>query len=235
MTIVIVSMRIEIYARQECNYLLADFFCFDKISYLLGSSSRRVEVSAFLQEGAVLIVKGPSGSGKSTLLRVLSRLQELIDGQVLFRGVNMLSFTPQVWRSMIHYVPQKPAFFHGNVHENLLRPFTLKINKSKEFDLEIIQKSIGDLLLDLNIMGQDAGTLSGGEAARIALLRAIMLNPQILLLDEPTAALDEKAKQAVWEFLTDWLGKAPERGIILVTHTDESDTFPKANVLEIGG
>lgn len=183
----------------------------------------------------MLLVKGPSGSGKSTLLRVLSRLQELVDGQVFFQGTGMRSFTPQVWRSMIHYVPQKPAIFPGTVHDNLLRPYSLRINKLKEFDLETIQNSFDHLLLDFSIMEQNASTLSGGEAARIALLRSVIFNPHILLLDEPAAALDEKAKQAVLDFLTGWLAQKPERGIVLVSHTEESSIFPKANVLEIGG
>jgi putative ABC transport system ATP-binding protein len=214
---------------------LADFFCFEKISYLLGASSRRVEVSASLQDGSVLLVKGPSGSGKSTLLRVLARLQELVEGQVFFRGDSMLSFTPQVWRRKVHYVPQKPAVFPGTVHDNLSIPFDLRINKAKEFDPEVIQRALGDLMLDFKIMGQNAGTLSGGETARIALLRSVILNPNILLLDEPTAALDENAKQAVLDFLTGWLEQAPDRGIVLVSHADESTAFPAANVLEIGG
>ncbi|MDD4238849.1 MAG: ATP-binding cassette domain-containing protein [Desulfotomaculaceae bacterium] len=214
---------------------MADFFCFDKISYLLGSSSRRIEVSASLQERSVLLVKGPSGSGKSTLLRVLSRLQELVDGQVFFRGVSMRSFTPQVWRSKVHYVPQKPAVFPGTVYDNLQMPYNLRMNKSKQFDLEVIQRSFVDLMLDFSIMGQNANTLSGGETARIALLRSVILKPNILLLDEPTAALDENAKQAVLDFLTGWLEKKPDRGIVLVSHADESTTFPAANILEIGG
>jgi putative ABC transport system ATP-binding protein len=213
---------------------MSDFFSFDKVSYLLGSSRRPVEVSASLREGSVLLVRGPSGSGKSTLLRVLSQLQELVDGQVFLQGTNMFSFNPQVWRSKVHYVPQKPAVFPGTVRDNLLRPYTLKINKSKEFDIEVIQSLLGDLMLDFGIMGQNANTLSGGETSRIALLRSVIFNPNILLLDEPTAALDEKAKQAVMYFLTGWLKKESDRGIVLVSHSDESATFPEANVLEIG-
>lgn len=214
---------------------MADFFCIEKIRYLLGSSSRLIEVSANLQEGSLLLVKGPSGSGKSTLLRVLSRLQELIDGQVFFHGDSMRSFTPQVWRSKIHYVPQKPAIFPGTVYDNLTMPYTLSIHKIKEFDLKMIQKSFDDLLLDLSIMEQNASTLSGGEVARVALLRSIILNPNILLLDEPTAALDENAKQAVLGFLKGWLEQKPDRGIILVSHTDERAVFSETNLLEIGG
>lgn len=213
---------------------MTEFFYFDRLCYLLGSNYRRIEVSASLREGSVLLVKGPSGSGKSTLLKVLSRLQGLVDGQVFFQGSSMLSFTPQVWRSKVHYVPQKPAIFPGTVHDNLLKPYILKINKSKEFDLELVEKLFGDLMLDFGLMGRNASTLSGGETARIALLRSIIQNPNILLLDEPTAALDQNAKQAVMDFLTDWL-KEPDRGIILVSHADESSIFPSANVLEIGG
>lgn len=231
----IVSISIEIYARQGCDNALATFFNFDKISYRLGLSSRRVEVSASLQEGTVLLVKGPSGSGKSTLLRVLSRLQKFDEGQVFFRGASMFSFTPQAWRSKVHYVPQKPALFAGTVHDNLLRPFSLGINKSKKFDLERIQMLFDELLLDFSIMGQNANTLSGGEAARIALLRSVILNPNILLLDEPTAALDDKSKHAVLDFLAGWLEQKVDRGIILVSHFDESTKFPEASVINIGG
>lgn len=230
----IVSTSIEIYGRQESANALVNFFFFDRISYLLGSSSRRIEVSASLEEGSVLLIKGPSGSGKSTLLRVLARLQELVEGKVYFRDVSMLSFTPQIWRSKVHYVPQKPVAFPGTVHDNLLIPYTLRINKTKEFDGQLIQKLLVKLKLDSEIMGQNANTLSGGELARIALLRAVILNPNILLLDEPTAALDDSAKIAVLNFLKGWLEQEPERGIILVSHADESAVFPSANVLQIG-
>jgi len=188
-----------------------------------------------LHEGSVLLVKGPSGSGKSTLLRILSRLQALVEGQIYFQGINMLSFTPQLWRSKVLYVPQKPAIFAGTVYDNLLIPYTLRINKSKDFKLEIIKELFGKLLLDFSITGQNAKTLSGGEAARIALLRAVLMEPNILLLDEPTAALDDSTKKAVLSFLAGWLEQKKDRGIVLVSHSDESATFSTASVLKIGG
>lgn len=73
-------------------------------------------------------------------------------------------------------------------------------------------------LKDLN---QDARTLSGGELARVALLRALWADPCVLLLDEPTAALDAATRDKVMTYLAEWLQAKPDRGIVLVSHADE--------------
>lgn len=190
-------------------------------------------VSSFLGEGMVLAVKGPSGSGKSTLLRILARLQTCDGGQVYFQGANWLSVLPQLWRSKINYLAQKPAIFYGTVLDNLKKPYELKIRKEKNFLLAGAQNAMEELVLSKELLGQDARTLSGGEASRIALLRCVLSNPNILLLDEPTAALDDKSRKAVLDFLKKWLEQEPQRGIVLVSHSDDSNGFSRVNVLEL--
>lgn len=213
---------------------MGELFRFENINYQLGTQTRRITVSSALEEGAVLLVKGSSGSGKSTLLRILARLQKADSGQVYFQGASWLSSLPLFWRSKIHYVAQKPAIFHGTVLDNLRKPYELKINKEEIFQTAMAERGMDQLLLSREMLKQDARTLSGGEAARMALLRSVLLKPNILLLDEPTAALDDKSREAVREYLIKWLEREPQRGIVLVSHRDDSKEFPGAKVLEIG-
>lgn len=214
---------------------MGELFRFENINYQLGTQTSRITVSSDLDEGAVLMVKGPSGSGKSTLLRILARLQEGDSGQAYFQGVSWLSFSPPLWRSTIHYVAQKPAIFYGTVLDNLRKPYDLKINKEETFQPDMAERGMEQLLLSREILKQDARTLSGGEAARMALLRSVLLKPNILLLDEPTAALDDKSGKAVQDYLIKWLEQEPQRGIVLVSHRDDSKKFPGVKVLEIVG
>lgn len=212
---------------------MTDFFKFESIQYHLGAHGRQITVSSSLEEGGVLLIKGPSGSGKTTLLRILARLQECDSGRVYFEGKDWLSIPSQLWRSRINYTAQKPAIFNGTVLDNLKKPFELKIKK-EGFNLSEAEKVLKELMLDQEILGQDARTLSGGEAARIALLRSILFSPDILLLDEPTASLDEKSGKAVVDYLKKWVKQKPGRGIVMVTHTHDLKEFSGTKVLEIG-
>lgn len=214
---------------------MAELFRFERINYHLGAGHRQVTVSSSLEEGAVLLVKGPSGSGKSTLLRILARLQACDGGLAYFKGDSWLAVPPRLWRSRINYVAQKPSIFQGTVLDNLRQPYELKIKKEEVFPLSRAEREMEELLLSREMLKQDARTLSGGEAARVALLRSILFNPAVLLLDEPAAALDDKSARAVYDFLKSWLKEEPQRGIVLVSHREDSGEFPGGKILEIKG
>jgi putative ABC transport system ATP-binding protein len=211
---------------------LAQFFSIDHIEYRIGPDNRTVNVSACLEEGSILVIKGPSGSGKTTLLKILARLRECDQGQVSLQGVDWLSFSPQLWRSKINYAAQKPAVFSGTVLDNIKRPFELKIKKDT-FNLHEAEEGLRELLFNGNLLHQDAHTLSGGETARIALLRSVLYNPDILLLDEPFASLDDNSAKAAMAFLKRWLLRKTGRGIVMVTHNDIYKEFTEIRILEI--
>lgn len=200
---------------------MEDFFRFTDLTYYLGNKERMVKVSGELKPGDILVVKGPSGSGKSTLLKVMARLVKAESGEVIYKGENWYQYSPWDWRINVHYIPQKPVVFRGTVRENLLKPFRLSaVYKNKSFDEMKVKEYLDMFALKEEILEQEAKTLSGGEAARISIIRALLIEPSLLLLDEPTAYLDDENRIRVLHFLNRWVKDKPERGMILVSHQE---------------
>lgn len=195
----------------------------------MNQEGRYLQVSADLAEGGVLAVKGPSGAGKSTLLRMLARLITSHQGRVFLQGRFWMEISPGEWRCRVHYVAQKPVLLPGSLEDNFHLPFTLASLRNRvSFSRERMNHYMDVLGLGRSMLEQPAQTLSGGEAARAALLRALLIHPQVLLLDEPAAYLDGESRQRVMKLLKDWIEEEGERGIILVSHQDEdlSDVGP---------
>ena len=117
------------------------------------------------------------------------------------------------------YVSQKPVLFGGSVRENIFKPFGLRLDKDRIPRIGSVTTLLGKLYLSDSILERDAMTLSVGEAARICLIRSLLLTPEILLLDEPTASLDLDSRKAVAKTLKEWLSLT-DSGIIGVTHDE---------------
>lgn len=147
--------------------------------------------SLSVRRGEVVDISGPSGVGKTTLLRALALMQPGASGELVLGGQSADDIGPREWRTRVALVPQRPAIFPGNVRQNLLMPWTLKVRadakRPGEDELRAALDGVGlaDVALD-----REASKLSVGQAARIALLRAVLTVPDVLLLDEPDAALD---------------------------------------------
>lgn len=208
----------------------------DNIKFSSGINERLIHVTGSIWAGGILNIRGPSGVGKTTLLRILARLRECDGGEVLLQGRPWSEFTPVQWRRKVHYLSQKPVIFDGTVLDNLLKPFALvALKNSSKPDLVKVEKMMEHLFLSKDILNQDARTLSGGEASRMALIRALLVEPKVLLLDEPLAALDDEAANAVLNLIAEWVGDAGERGIALVSHIGDLACLPGYAIMQING
>jgi UDP-glucose/iron transport system ATP-binding protein len=164
------------------------------------------DVSLAIGTGATAVL-GPSGSGKSTLLRLLNRLADPDTGVVRFHGDDLRALDPLELRRRAVLVPQIPAPVPGSVADNVRYGPALR---GAEVDPLGPLEQAG---LDSSYAERDAGRLSVGEQQRVMLARALALEPEVLLLDEPTAALDERAKAGVERTLAEL-----PCSTVLVTH-----------------
>jgi putative ABC transport system ATP-binding protein len=164
-------------------------------------------VSLAIPSGATAVL-GPSGSGKSTLLRLLNRLADPDEGTVRFHGDDVRELDPLELRRRVGLVPQLPAPVPGSVGDNVC--FGPRLH-GEEVDPERPLRLAG---LDPSFAERDASRLSVGEQQRVMLARALALEPEVLLLDEPTASLDSAAVGAV----EDALRNLHEVSLVLVTH-----------------
>lgn len=167
--------------------------------------------------GKIYGLVGPSGAGKSTLLRILDFLEEPTEGRVFYRGKPVMvgGSNCLAVRRRIGMVFQQPVLFSTSVLENVF--YGLKIrgqnfNTNRERLLEVLQ------MVGLEgLEKQKATTLSGGEAQRLALARVLVLQPEVLLLDEPTANLDPANIMLMEKLLRDIREKLGTT-LIMVTH-----------------
>jgi putative ABC transport system ATP-binding protein len=184
-----------------------------EVSLRRGERTVLDSLSAGLPAGATAVV-GPSGSGKSTLLRLLNRLADPDSGEILFRGRPLAAYEPRALRREVSLVPQLPALLSGTVGSNLEYAAGLA---NRELDAGRCLRLAG---LDPEFAGRDVAKLSVGEQQRAMLGRALAQQPAVLLLDEPTAALDHAARDAVEAALFE-LRRELEISVILVSHDPE--------------
>ncbi|HEX7715320.1 MAG TPA: spermidine/putrescine ABC transporter ATP-binding protein [Bacillota bacterium] len=145
------------------------------------------DVTLHIKRNEFFTMLGPSGCGKTTTLRIIGGFEIQSEGQVLFAGVDIDSLPP--YKRKVNTVFQKYALFpHMNVYENIA--FGLRI---KKMDKKIIDQKVGQMLELVSLSGYERRSihsLSGGQQQRIAIARALINEPEVLLLDEPLGALD---------------------------------------------
>ncbi|MBE0596181.1 MAG: ATP-binding cassette domain-containing protein [Desulfuromonadales bacterium] len=168
-----------------------------------------------LHRGRLYALAGPNGSGKSTLLRLLALLEAPQRGQAWMAGEAVGARTRQRLRRQVTLVQQSPYLFAGSVKANL--EFGLRLRRVGRLER---RQRVAAALAAVGLDGFErrlTGELSGGEAQRVALARALALQPQLLLLDEPTAGLDRERLQE----LEQWLSRLPEGGMTVVLSTHD--------------
>ena len=171
------------------------------------------DVTLEVEAGDVFVVFGPSGAGKSSLLRLLNRLDEPTTGTVLLEGTDYRTLAPRTVRRRVGLVPQQPTLLEGTVADNVTWGPRLR-------DAPVDRDRMGELLDRLGlagVQGRDAGSLSGGEAQRVAIARTLFNDPDLVLLDEPASSLDTAAAERVEALLADVMA-IYSLTAVLVTH-----------------
>ena len=190
------------------------------------------DVSFAVAPGHVFTVLGPSGSGKSTLLRTIDRLIEPTSGRVLLDGVPTTDLPVQQLRRRVGMVFQTAALFDGTVMDNVLygprlisgdgrAPGDRRAGRSDAAQTDATHEQACGLLrrvgLPDSFCDKPVDELSGGEAQRVALARALANDPEVLLLDEPTAALDPSSSGLIEDLLLR-LADETDLTFVFVTH-----------------
>jgi len=161
---------------------------------------------------AVVALVGPSGAGKSTLLRCLNRLHAPDGGTVLLDGEDTAALDPCTLRRRVGLVGQVPVMLPGSVRENV----AYGLDPATAADADRLTRALRDAGLDADFLDRTASELSGGERARVALARALTREPELLLLDEPTAALDAAVARHIAATVRSLAGAG--LGVVVATH-----------------
>ncbi|KAI8454429.1 P-loop containing nucleoside triphosphate hydrolase protein [Phakopsora pachyrhizi] len=152
--------------------------------------------------GTSLAIAGSSGSGKSTIASLLLRFYDPQAGGVYYGDQNVKSFTPESWRSNIGFVPQDPALLSGTILENITYGLPASLVPFSRIEQAVRSANAMDFINGLpqrfeTEIGSKGTQLSGGQKQRLAIARALVRQPKLLILDEATSALDTKAEQEV--------------------------------------
>ena len=180
-----------------------------------------------LSRGQVLHALGRSGSGKATLLRLRNRLQDASAGALELAGENALAMPPLDFRHRVQLVLQTPVAFDGKLLDNIC----LSPPSRPAVDKERARDAAGTLGLDVDVLDRRADTVSVGELYRGGIVRALLAAPEVLLLDEPTAALDPASSAQVYAALQRFLDD--DGAIVCATHDSATASALGGNALFI--
>lgn len=196
-----------------------DALTFDNVgfSYVPGRPVLR-DISFGLRRGEVVGIVGPSGAGKSTLVQILLRLRDPTSGRMLVNGVDAIGQCRDDWYDRVTFVPQDARLFAGTVAENIrfFRP---------DVDMGAIERAAKLAHLHDDIVswaegydtpvGERGSQLSGGQQQRLCIARALVGDPDVIVLDEPTSALDVRSEALMRETLTEL---AQQKTIVVIAH-----------------
>jgi ATP-binding cassette subfamily C protein len=175
------------------------------------------EVSFDIAPGSFVTVTGPTGAGKTTLLDCMLGLRPIASGRVMIDGVSLDALSMEQWRRSIGYLGQDPMMFHATIEENLK---WIKPESTMDEIAEALRRASAEFVYKLpngleTIVGDAGGRLSGGERQRLALARALLGSPRLLVLDEATSSLDGETEAELSAAILTMKGKVT---IVMIAH-----------------
>ena len=189
----------------------------ENLNLEIGTVKILKDISFTVQKKEIIALIGPSGSGKSSLLKSINMLNTPSCGQIKYHNNDIQEISPMALRKKIGYVLQKPTLFGNDVMENLKYPCELH---QKVFDINLVEFYLKKVNLKPDILEKKPNELSGGEQQRISLVRTLLLEPEIILLDEVTSALDEDNTLLIEELIK-YENENNELTVIFISHNNE--------------
>ena len=220
-----------------------DMVCFDHVSltYHGGGEESLTDIDFKVKKGQTIGIIGGTGSGKTSIVNLIPRFYDATKGKVLIKGKDVMSYDMAELRNMIGIVPQKAVLFHGTIRENLLWGNENATDAEIEQAIEIAQaKEFLDTKegrLDFRV-AQGGKNLSGGQKQRLTIARAIVRNPEILILDDSASALDfatdAKLRKAIREMTDDMTVFIVSQRTSSIQHADQIIVMEDGEIAGIG-
>lgn len=170
------------------------------------------------------------------MLRALALLDPTSAGSLLWRQEPVPNGDVPSFRSQVAYLPQTPALADGTVETNLRLAFLLGVHANQVYDETRVVGLLGRLSKNADFLTRPIAALSGGERQIVALVRLVQLEPTVLLLDEPTAALDPETTIAAQSLIEEWMAAQSSRAFIWVSHDNQqAETVGHQRIRMSGG
>ncbi|MGB9770925.1 MAG: ABC transporter ATP-binding protein [Candidatus Kapaibacteriota bacterium] len=237
----ILDQKVEIISLAEKQPKFERSIEFRNVSFAYGTDLILKNVSFKVEKGKKLALVGASGSGKSTVVDLLVRFYDPVSGEILLDGTNIKEFDIKAYRNLFGIVSQEIILFNDTIRNNILIG---KPNATEEEILRVCKISnsynfITKLPEGLDtVIGERGVMLSGGERQRIAIARALLRNPEILIFDEATSSLDSESEKVVQEAINESL---KDKTALIVAHrlstivdADEILVFEEGEIVERG-
>ena len=192
---------------------------FENLTKYYGNDLIFKDINLKIKKGDVIALTGKSGCGKSTLLKCINRLENINEGKIKFRGIDISKISMVELRQKIGIVFQDYNLFeHLTVLDNLI----IGLNKIKKYSMEESKCISLNILKKVDLIDKKdkyPDELSGGQKQRVAIARTLLMKPDIILLDEPTSALDKEMKDSVLKVIKELVDD--NMTLIIVSHEDE--------------